>query len=365
MISRGIHKDAIIDSEGICELPQTTVMEPGSVIHVGREGRIQLGERNIIHSNASIRIARGWLVTGDDVSFGPGCHIFEPHAGLEIGRDCQISSGVLIGGLNHGQMRPDLPMRRQPTESLPIRIEDDVWVGMGAIIHPGVTIGAGAVIGTGSVVTRSIPPNAVAWGSPCRVRRMRNGTGLFSSTTDGPIRLHLGCGSRYIPGFFHLDAQLFPHVDLVTDVAHLDAIPSATVDLIYASHLLEHFGRWEFRAALTEWRRVLKPGGRLRLAVPDFAACAKLYYEQGLADGLTGLIGLICGGQRDSHDFHKMIFDEPFLTRELQGLGFRQVRRWDWRATEHTEVDDYSQAYIPHLDKEDGTLMSLNLEAMR
>ncbi|MEI6415684.1 MAG: hypothetical protein WCP34_15685 [Pseudomonadota bacterium] len=60
-----------------------------------------------------------------------------------------------------------------------------------------------------------------------------------------------------------------------------------------------------------------------------------------------------------------MIFDEPFLTHELQGLGFRQVRRWDWNTTDHVEVDDYSQAYLPHMDKQHGTLISLNLEAVR
>ncbi|EIC19813.1 hypothetical protein Thi970DRAFT_03416 [Thiorhodovibrio frisius] len=83
--------------------------------------------------------------------------------------------------------------------------------------------------------------------------------------------------------------------------------------------MLESFGRRDFRAVLAEWRRVLKPGGLLRLAVPDFAACAKLYHERGLADGLNGLIW---GGQRDGMDDHKMIFDEPFLKHELQGLGF-------------------------------------------
>ena len=116
---------------------------------------------------------------------------------------------------------------------------------------------------------------------------------------------------------------------------------------------------------LTEWRRVLKPGGTLRLSVPDFAACAKIYYEQGLEDGLTGLIGLISGGQRDGHDYHKMVFDEPFMKRALIGLGFRNVRRWDWRSTEHTEIDDFSQAYLPHLDKVNGLHVSLNLECDR
>lgn len=178
------------------------------------------------------------------------------------------------------------------------------------------------------------------------------------------MKLHLGCGPRHIPGFVHVDAQPAPHVDIVGPVERL-AIGDNSVSLIYASHVLEHFGRHAYKAVLKEWFRVLKPGGVLRLSVPDFAACAAIYYESGLVDGLTGLVGLIVGGQRNEHDFHKMIFDEDFLRRELLDIGFREVRRWDWRATEHTSIDDFSQAYIPHLNKENGKLMSLNLEAIK
>lgn len=178
------------------------------------------------------------------------------------------------------------------------------------------------------------------------------------------MKLHLGCGPRHIPGFVHVDAQPAPRVDIVGPVERLP-MEDNSASLIYASHVLEHFGRHAYKAALREWFRVLKPGGILRLSVPDFAACAAIYYESGLADGLSGLVGLIVGGQRNEHDFHKMVFDEDFLRRELLDTGFREVRRWDWRATEHADIDDFSQAYIPHLNKENGKLMSLNLEAVK
>ena len=180
-----------------------------------------------------------------------------------------------------------------------------------------------------------------------------------------PRKLHLGCGKRVIPGFIHVDAISYPHVDHVADVKKLDFIESGTVDLVYACHILEHFGRIEYLAVLKEWHRVLKPAGILRLSVPDFAACAAIYYEQGLVDGVTGLVGLVSGGQRDVHDYHKMIFDQQLLTQNLLDVGFQGVRPWNWRTTEHSHVDDFSQAYIPHMDKENGRHMSLNLEGLK
>jgi SAM-dependent methyltransferase len=208
------------------------------------------------------------------------------------------------------------------------------------------------------------PKPAVRDGGASRAEKVRDDN-RTAPPSDDKIRLHLGCGKRFIPGFVHVDILPAPHIDHVADVRHLEFAAENSADLIYACHVLEHFGRFEFRAVLAEWFRVLKPGGILRLSVPDFAACAAVYYEQGLVDGLTGLMGLISGGQRDEFDFHKMIFDEPFLSQELLKLGFTAVRRWDWRLTEHAHVDDFSQAYIPHLARDNGRHMSLNLEAVK
>ena len=124
-------------------------------------------------------------------------------------------------------------------------------------------------------------------------------------------------------------------------------------------------GRNQVADVLAEWYRVLKPVGVLRLAVPDFEACARLYMAGRLDGGLNDIMGLICGGQRDDYDYHKVIFDQHHLTAMLRDVGFREARNWDWRQTEHAEIDDYSQAYLPHMDKETGTLMSLNLEAVK
>ena len=88
---------------------------------------------------------------------------------VTIGRDVKFGPGVHVYAATH----PVNPVERASGRELafPVTIGDGVWVGGGSIILPGVTIGEGSTIGAGSVVTRSIPPNVVAAGVPCRVIR--------------------------------------------------------------------------------------------------------------------------------------------------------------------------------------------------
>ncbi|MDD3428970.1 MAG: sugar O-acetyltransferase [Oscillospiraceae bacterium] len=86
-----------------------------------------------------------------------------------IGSRVMIAPNVTITTTGH----PVHPQKRgDGTQfSFSVHIEDDVWIGSNTVILPGVTIGEGSVIGAGSVVTKSIPPNVVAVGAPCRVLR--------------------------------------------------------------------------------------------------------------------------------------------------------------------------------------------------
>ncbi|PYP90910.1 MAG: methyltransferase [Candidatus Angelobacter sp. Gp1-AA117] len=176
------------------------------------------------------------------------------------------------------------------------------------------------------------------------------------------MKLHLGCGKKHIPGFIHVDIENHPHVDHRVAVNALTFAEDNSVELIYAAHVLEHFGRHEVDQVLHEWFRVLQRGGILRLAVPDFEAVSTRYQKTG---EISELIGLVCGGQRNEYDFHKMIFDEKSLQERLLHAGFTSVKRYDWRNTGHSWLDDYSQAYLPHMEKESGQLMSLNVEAVK
>lgn len=180
--------------------------------------------------------------------------------------------------------------------------------------------------------------------------------------TTKEIRLHLGGGKIYIPGFVHIDKRKFDHIDHVQDVKDLSNFEDESVSLIYSCHLLEHFKRKEINEVLQEWNRVLKKGGILRLSVPGFEEIIKVYEKY---QDLKLVLGPIVGGQDYEYNSHYMIFDFKTLREELMKVGFKDVKRFDWRKTDHAHIDDCSQAYIPHMDKEHGLPVSLNVEAMK
>jgi len=173
------------------------------------------------------------------------------------------------------------------------------------------------------------------------------------------MKLHLGCGKRFIPGYVHIDAIDYPHVDHVSTIDNLSFIENDSVEVIYNCHVLEHFKRRDVLQVLSEWRRVIKPGGILRISVPDFAAICEVYRKY---KDISLVVGPIFGKQDYLYNIHYNIFDFDYLRKCLMEVGFINVRKYDWRETEHANIDDYSQAYIPHMDKESGTLISLNVE---
>ena len=86
-----------------------------------------------------------------------------------IGSRVMLAPNVTITTTGH-PVHPDL--RRDGSQfSAPVRIEDDVWIGAGAVLLPGVVIGAGSVVGAASVVTGNVPPGVVVAGSPARIIR--------------------------------------------------------------------------------------------------------------------------------------------------------------------------------------------------
>lgn len=181
-------------------------------------------------------------------------------------------------------------------------------------------------------------------------------------------KVHLGCWHRFIPGFIHVDLCDFPHIDHKSGVDKLPFFEDNSIDLLYASHVFEYFDRTDAINVLAEWRRVLKPGGTLRLAVPDFEALIEIYKS---TNDLNKILGPLYGRMEiQAVDkkimlYHKTTYDKKSLGTLLESAGFENVNAWDWRETEHASIDDHSQAYFPHMDKENGRQVSLNLQTTK
>ena len=109
---------------------------------------------------------------GNRVSIHPYCWI-SGLGGITIGNFVAISSGTKIISFNHIFSSTNIPIKDQSNIKLPVKIEDDVWIGANVIILGNVTIGKGSVIGAGSVVNKDIPDYSIAVGNPCKVINSR------------------------------------------------------------------------------------------------------------------------------------------------------------------------------------------------
>lgn len=155
-------------------------IEIGAGCRIGRQvemntrvGSIRLGAHVTVGPCTIIESRGGTVRLGDRTALGPFCVLYG-HGGLEIGADCMIASHVVCIPENHYFTRIDIPMRAQGGNRRGIRIGDDVWLATGVTVLDGVSIGRGAIIGAGAVVTRDIPPYAIAYGVPARVAGFRN-----------------------------------------------------------------------------------------------------------------------------------------------------------------------------------------------
>lgn len=138
-------------------------------------GGIKIGDRVHIHRGTIIEVGAGGQVTiGHDTHIQAGCNLKAFLRNLHIGAHVQMAPRCALSPYEHGFDDLERPIREQPLVSKgDIVIGDDVWLGVGVIVLDGVHIGEGAVLGAGAVVTKDIPPRAVAAGVPARVIRFR------------------------------------------------------------------------------------------------------------------------------------------------------------------------------------------------
>lgn len=168
--------------------------------------------------------------------------------------------------------------------------------------------------------------------------------------------LHVGSGETILPKpFENLDGRNLDGVDHVGSVYPLD-FGDETFDLVYSSHVLEHFHRKDTLNVLKEWVRVLKKGEILRISVPSFENIIKIYQYK---NDIENIVGPLMGGQTYETNFHYNVFDKNYLTKLMEQAGLTAIHPWDYRRTTHSDFFDFSQAKTCEIP------ISLNLEGRK
>ncbi|TMM03412.1 MAG: acyltransferase [Actinobacteria bacterium] len=155
----------------------TSLIVPPAVIHSPH--RIEIGRRVILHRDAFLSVVEEHngrrysphLRIGDGTSFGHGLWI-SCVGEIDIGREVLAGHNILITDTHHEYHDPDTAIVHQPmAPPRPVRIGDGAHLGPHVAVLAGVTIGERAFVAANAVVTRDVPPNAVAVGNPARVIR--------------------------------------------------------------------------------------------------------------------------------------------------------------------------------------------------
>lgn len=145
------------------------------------EQSIRLGNKVLIGRYSQVRARGGEITLADNVSVGSFCYLGTASR-LAVGEHCLFGGNCFIGGIQHGFSDPSRPIAEQPlVDRGGIVIGRDVWIGAHAVVNDGVRIGDGAVIGANAVVTKDIPPFAVAAGVPAKVIGQRSEQDMTSN----------------------------------------------------------------------------------------------------------------------------------------------------------------------------------------
>jgi acetyltransferase-like isoleucine patch superfamily enzyme len=145
---------------------------PGVRLEIGRNATLHLGRWSWIGHGSKIRVHEGEVSIGAKTVMGQECTI-SAYQHVSIGRECILADRVMLIDFDHGVVEVERPIRLQGIYKRDVRVGHNVWVGYGACILRGVSVGENSVIGTSAVVTRDVPANAVVGGIPARVLRMR------------------------------------------------------------------------------------------------------------------------------------------------------------------------------------------------
>jgi acetyltransferase-like isoleucine patch superfamily enzyme len=155
-----------LQTDGLCFIC------PGVKLEIGRGARLRIGRWAWIGHGGKIRVHEGEVSIGAKTVIGQECTI-SAFQRVSIGRECILADRVMLIDFDHGVTEVERPIRLQGIYKRDVSVGHNVWMGYGACILRGVTIGDNSVVGTSSVVTTDFPANSVLAGAPARVIRVR------------------------------------------------------------------------------------------------------------------------------------------------------------------------------------------------
>jgi len=155
-----------LQTDGLC------FVGPGVTLEIGRGAVLSLGRWSWIGHGCKLRVHEGRVEVGAKTVLGQECTI-SAFQHVSIGRECIVADRVMLIDFDHGAAEVERPVRLQGIYKRDVSVGNNVWIGYGACVLRGVTVGDNAVLGTSAVVTDDVPANAVVGGVPARVLRMR------------------------------------------------------------------------------------------------------------------------------------------------------------------------------------------------
>ncbi len=155
-----------LQTDGICFICPSVRLE------IGARATLRIGRWAWIGHGSKIRVHEGEVSIGAKTVMGQECTI-SAYQSVSIGRECIIADRVMLIDFDHGVVEVDRAIREQGIYKRDVRVGHNVWIGYGACVLRGVSVGSNSIVGTNAVVTRDVPENAVVGGVPARTIRMR------------------------------------------------------------------------------------------------------------------------------------------------------------------------------------------------
>ncbi|GAA1534719.1 acyltransferase [Nocardioides humi] len=169
---------------GSCLAFPLSAVVNAAAIHIGRDTLIgKYATLSVGYGPTQPVLPERALVIGDRCVLGARVCV-TAHESIEIGDDVWFGQDVFVSDASHGYQDPDVPIGRQFGAHQPVRIGSGSWIGHGAMVLPGTTIGRNVVVAAGSVVRGEVPDHAVVGGVPARLIRRLEADGSWTRVRD-------------------------------------------------------------------------------------------------------------------------------------------------------------------------------------